>query len=310
MDTNLAIRPNFLDWAKFIGIFIVIFGHYVWYLNIPLADDLLWNNARNVTLFHMPLFFIISGMLHKRNESFRNALKRNIKQLLLPYLLINLICMSVLLLRNCVSGGSALELSKYVLKCLWGIFTGADFGKYSGILPSGPLWFLYSLFCIKSAFDIFCIIVLKHRYIVGLCMVLLVLLGVILIFIKGNILPFRIDSSIIGVIFFAIGFYLRVYFIKILNFNLLFVFLISFLITFFCGYMNISYTEFQTGHLSVNACIFGHYPYLFFVSGISGTIGIFAISKILEQFRLKIVSRISSGTIIALGFSSVDIFIP
>ena len=52
-------RFLFIDLAKTIGIYLVILGHYVWYMDIPFGNTAaVWNMAYFVTLFHMPLFFI------------------------------------------------------------------------------------------------------------------------------------------------------------------------------------------------------------------------------------------------------------
>ncbi len=73
-------RLEYFDLAKGIGILLVILGH-ITYISPPLR---IW-----IFSFHMPLFFIISGMLihYKREDSlnYRDIFKKKAKGLLIPY---------------------------------------------------------------------------------------------------------------------------------------------------------------------------------------------------------------------------------
>ena len=81
MTTKLNNRIYWLDYAKVIGVFLMIYGHG------NLCGDL-----RNyVYSFLMPMFFLISGMLYKP-LSFRDILRKNWMGLMVPYLLLNIIC--------------------------------------------------------------------------------------------------------------------------------------------------------------------------------------------------------------------------
>lgn len=65
-------RIDYLDIAKGIGIILVLVGH------ISKNDEI----NRFLYLFHMPLFFIISGMLYKEKNNF---CKKKIRNLIIPY---------------------------------------------------------------------------------------------------------------------------------------------------------------------------------------------------------------------------------
>ena len=90
---TFEIRPNYLDLAKVIGIYSVLVGHFVYFYDIPfVANSPLWSTAHFVTLYHMPLFFIISGMLHNyKSPNIKNYLIKLCKTLLVPYLLLSLL---------------------------------------------------------------------------------------------------------------------------------------------------------------------------------------------------------------------------
>ncbi len=81
MSSVTEVRLAWVDWAKFLGIALVVYAH------IPYAKL-----GGLVFLFHMPFFFLISGYLYKKRP-FKEELRRTIKCLYLPYL-----CYNVLLL--------------------------------------------------------------------------------------------------------------------------------------------------------------------------------------------------------------------
>lgn len=158
MDDIIKIRPNTLDWAKFIAMYCVILGHYVYYYNIPFSvNSFDWKIAYFVTLFHMPFFFIISGLLFKPQEDFKLGIKKNIKTLLLPYLLISVIVgLYYYLVVLDFDELNIKDLAKYVL----GIICGGDLYGKAHLFPVGPIWFIYSLFLVKIA-----VLLLHRKYI-------------------------------------------------------------------------------------------------------------------------------------------------
>ena len=71
-------RIVWIDYAKAIGITLVILGH------VPVPADIKWV----IYGFHMPLFFVISGYLMSRHYDTRvGQLKKIANSLLLPYLI-------------------------------------------------------------------------------------------------------------------------------------------------------------------------------------------------------------------------------
>ncbi len=79
-------RLDYFDIAKGIGIILVIIGH------IEYVDQA----VRNVIVsFHMPLFFILSGMLMRvsgeKDRSLKKSLEKKLKRIMLPYLAFSLL---------------------------------------------------------------------------------------------------------------------------------------------------------------------------------------------------------------------------
>lgn len=99
-------RIEWIDIAKGIAIFLMVCGH----TSIPhVVSKWIWS-------FHMPLFFIVSGMLFfpERNPSFTGFLKKRCRTLILPWVVFNIVVV-------CYSPQESLHLLSegYNLGALW-----------------------------------------------------------------------------------------------------------------------------------------------------------------------------------------------
>jgi len=79
VNDKMQNRIDWIDWAKVIGIWIVVYGHTPGHLF-----------GQVIFLFHMPLFFIISGMLYKQRPVV-HEIQRSLYSLILPYFIYNAI---------------------------------------------------------------------------------------------------------------------------------------------------------------------------------------------------------------------------
>lgn len=75
-------RVEWIDIAKGIGILLVLIGH------VCDKHTFLWNF---ITLFHMPLFFIISGYVLKLDKPIKLFLKSKLMTLWVPYVSLSLL---------------------------------------------------------------------------------------------------------------------------------------------------------------------------------------------------------------------------
>lgn len=132
-------RIIWIDWAKALGIMIVIYCH------TPQND-----NFVNTFLhaFQMPLFFMLAGYLHKNSQqTILERIKKYWKSLIIPYILLQFISYPYFLIQLYVQEGVALnDFTKYVAmpfaQCLW------------GIPIDGPTWFIFALLITKLIADI------------------------------------------------------------------------------------------------------------------------------------------------------------
>ena len=136
---------EYLDYAKGIGIFFVVLGH-----DLQLHSNMLRvgrMSARYIYAFHMPLFFIISGIglfykLHDLDSvDLRAETKRLTKRLLLPYLFWSAIYTFLSVGWHFIQG----EPNWFMSMMHHGYITATGFGV-------APLWFLAELFTIEVSF--------------------------------------------------------------------------------------------------------------------------------------------------------------
>ena len=125
-------RIGYLDAAKAVAITLVILGHCDCSC-VPYLSRFIWS-------FHMPLFFLISGMFI-RPRPVGEALKKYGRAYLVPYFLVSIIGVGIVILLR------AEMVKNYVVGMLWGSHTLPAW--YFGIERSihcGPQWFLFALF--------------------------------------------------------------------------------------------------------------------------------------------------------------------
>lgn len=126
----------------------------------------------------------------------------------------------------------------------------------------------------------------------------------------GNKLPFRIDSTLVGFIFFSFGYYCKKALMEIkemTKIKLLFIAILSLIVLVAVCHMTLDFGQRQG--LSINAVAFGRYPLLFLFSGVSGTLLVLSLSQLLKFVWCKPIKIISNGTIIILGFHHLVIMI-
>ncbi len=120
-------RMMWIDWMKAIGIYLIVYGHLFsvghWY----------------VYTFSVPLFFLISGFLCKREENLSLFWKKIWYNLVLPLLLISFINYAI---------GSIFAIIKgnYDVGGLWKFLIDLLLGFHSSV---GSLWFVYTLILLK-----------------------------------------------------------------------------------------------------------------------------------------------------------------
>lgn len=176
-------RVKIVDFAKGIGVVLMIIGH----MGAIIPDSLhSW-----IYLFHMPLFFFLSGIFAKTYNTKKNlvsGLKHKMKRLLLPYYFYVFLF--------------------YVVDLLIGyrVYSKGDYiNTFLGTDSFGFLWFIFALFFVEICFDLLYMLVenVTVQIIIIACLAIL-----------ANILCYVDKFERIGSIFFSIGFYYIGYCVK------------------------------------------------------------------------------------------------
>lgn len=292
------LRPNSIDYAKVLMIYLVVVGHYTYAVELDFKPSAVWSLMHMITLFHMPFFFFVSGILFKV-LSVKEAYKKGWGQIILPYIYMSIIgCVTLLIFQIIKQQFAISNIPRLAL----GVISGYDIPN-SMKSWSASLWFCYSLFTIKIIISYLLKIKSQFFRLVG-GTVLMAFMAVVLY--SGNIAWFRIDSSIIGCFFFSCGFFFKDAMIKIWELRLPYrvgIAIIAVVILCISAYYNLDLNIRQG--LSINALYFGPFPWLFLVSGICGTLVVLILSSLVSfnnSLVKKIILQLSNGTIVILGF--------
>lgn len=150
-------RISFIDMAKGIGILLVVIGHS----EFPSTGLITW-----ISSFHMPLFFILSGMLFSHTNAlkkdFRTFVKRKARSILLPYAVFSILS---------ILAQAILEFDSFPEYFYTALLQTVSFYGIS------VLWFLPVLFFAESIF----FLIGKHTSLKGTAITTLGILGITII---------------------------------------------------------------------------------------------------------------------------------
>lgn len=271
-------HKNWVDWMKALGMLFIIWGHAFPETFSPFIYS-----------FNVPLFFIVSGYLYKRSETFTIFLKKNYISLIIPYLLLCLIkdFSHIIKFYNDFP-----ELLKLPIGVLSGFHTFMD-------APAAKnLWFVYTLFIIKVLFQI-----TKSKKRLMLWMVLCVVVSLICGYYDYHPV-WGVTNVFLAFPYFFLGYVISTNFEEKLSIWVkrirqykfrAFLCIIALLVVQFV-LSNFS------GSVRMFKGMYGNSMLLFFVLGVAGTIICFLISVLLDNVKIKAIGVISIGTMIILQF--------
>ena len=189
-------RMTYLDMAKGIGILLMIVGHTI---SLGWQKDLIYS-------FHMPLFFVCSGMtmtLSNNGQEWRAAAKRSAKRLLLPALALFFI---MTVWTYLVGGQFGVAYTKdFVLGRLASLLmaSGSDVMVFGNeVAAIGLLWFLPALFFARLLLDAIHLLMPKKWE-------SLIILAWALVLTLRLSLPLALDLGLAGMGFVDMGIWLR-----------------------------------------------------------------------------------------------------
>ncbi len=282
MDSILVnnSRINWIDWAKFFAITMVVFCH------IPQPRDSFLKFY--IGIFHMPLFFFISGFLTKERKDTKEELSKWKRSLIIPYFIYNLIFYPYWLIRLYVDNGSNIGSFDYLIKPIIGLFF-LQIDTPVSCSVNGVTWFLVALMVMRTTVH-FCV---KSRHSM-LNMMLITLLFVIL-FIINSCYDLFDSLTVVGLLkcmpLYLLGFITHKY--DILNNNSTkhnLIYAIAFIcISVICGKIYHDTNSFVIEMLS------------FYIVLLTATYGFMFLCKLLDSQKSSIIVNLSLGTLMIMG---------
>lgn len=273
-------RLPYLDYARVFVAYLVIFGHLL------LSND---TTVRPyIYAFHMPFFFLVSGMLHKDMGCI--AWKKYLKTLIIPFLFFNFL---FFILWPALSSIGVWEgnqkLGNGIVGCYWNYFLGSVLNIFKGMaLPDGATWFLLALFWCKLITDF-----ISRRHWILLLSICMVFVLAIVVFHNRTLL--RIGNALMVMPFFYGGFYFKKTIQRWCEKRWF----------FFAGFilvlLNIPLTLLN-GRVSADAVWFGqlHEPinvFIFYINAFATSLGLLSIFM---QFKSRNVVTISAKALISI----------
>lgn len=289
-DSYIKNHIDWLDYAKVFGIFLVIYGH-----GGLCSGDLL----KYIFSFHMPMFFIVSGMLYKP-LTVRETICKNWKGLMVPYFLLNLICYVPIFLTSILKG----NISLYGIISNWGaVLLGLGYNT-NGLIPiSTPCWFIYALFIAKI---ILSFVKCSKVWLVCLSFFSILITIVLQYFNIDTLVP--IDSALLAIPFICFGYLLRDKIVGIIqteNFKSFILFILFIALWVYIVNLN--------GTIDMNNCITGNNIFLFYTEAIIASLAFFKLChKVCNRLCLcKIITGgvklISKSTLLFIAFNLLAI---
>lgn len=255
-------RDKSVDIAKGIGIILVVWGHT--FGCCPIFN---W-----IHLFHMPLFFLLSGCFINSNESYRVFFYKKWRTLLVPFISFYLMFLGVKL------------ILKVLLKGDYTSLTYSNFYMLANI--DYPLWFIVCLFFAVS----FYYLIKKNFKNPFLPIFLLTVIGLIFFYFQIE-LPLWLSQAFLVTSFLYLGdLYYHSNNRKRLDITILVLTLPVFI---YAGIMDFK--------VNIEDLSIIPNPFIFFASSIGGIALVVIISKLISRFRFSIVFE-------KLGIYSLFIF--
>lgn len=191
--TSRSHRDISIDIAKGIGILLMVIGH----LKIPIELH------QFIYMFHMPLFFVISGYLFQPDKwihTFSKFLSKRINRLIIPYFSMSVLILYPLWFFAGRHFGESAGLEKDPLNTFIDIFLGMNFDYYI------PIWFLPCLFVTEIIFQRIYMAAKSGLYLL-MCACTISIVGYILHICNIKLL-WCIDIAMVVQVFFIFGYLL------------------------------------------------------------------------------------------------------
>lgn len=282
-------RIAYVDIAKGLAIWLMVIGH------MDISEQI----RIYIYSFHMPLFFILSGLFFKRDRPFLINLKSSIKSILWPYFTFSVINLFVCWVSPYLHPELYYDMhgKEIFFAAIRGIFLGTDQITPTSFMPLGALWFLVSLFTIQVLTSALAALVRNNR----IFLLMATIIPIALFLVTRTNMPFSVRSSMMAMPFYCLGYALRDidfsgiphrgYFFMILA--LFFVFIIP-----------------LNGFCTIDECIYGKSILLFYVNAVIATIMVLVACSFIAGKRIsRYLELIGQQTLVILGMHAFPMIV-
>ena len=275
-----TVRKNWIDYMKVFGMILIIWGHFF----PPALSTFIYS-------FNVPLFFIISGYLTKREASFSIFWNKCLHNLIIPYLLLSTLKALGFIIKNTLNG-----------EFIWsivGILTG--FHSIGDAPGNKNLWFVFTLILIKIGFQL-------YQNAKKNSLILIAIISIIATFLY-NKYPLDISWSLINTLpaipFFVLGNMLSSYHKSFFD-NIHNKLKTTSKLTVLSLSIGLLICTYLLSTLNNTAWMYkaqyGNNIILFYILGIIGSFSIYLLSTIFDNRPSKICRIVAVGSIIILTF--------
>lgn len=187
-------RQAYIDIARGLGIIAVIMGHS----HAPNSEF-----PKLLYIWHLPLFFCLSGMLFVADRSFFDVARSKARTLLVPYLAVGMVIYGYwyFFYRFVAQDDHGPSGILHLLAIQWAYGTGVKVWQYPWLGGVGPLWFLPALFMSNTIF--FAVLRVREPALRWTLAGLLTIAGIKI----GRLvfLPWSLDLALVAQIFMLFG---------------------------------------------------------------------------------------------------------
>ena len=274
-------RDNVVDISKGIGIMFVILGHFVFFNSMPF---------KFIFAFHMPLFYVLMGMIFPYELSGRKYLHKS-KKILLSFLLF-------------LAVGAAITFAFPPFRALFSFDAKARHLLFYELQPEcfhvGSLWFLFNAFVVITLYFLLSRLVFlpkrippKTKQIVLSAVIFALGVAGVLLFnqtqnafripltAQAPDLPLKLDTAICVLPFFYLGILLNKSSFKNRLYDLKPVYQLGGAVLAGAVVLVVSRCN---QYVNVCNCFFGN-PALFYVGSLSGVLMVILVSSALSRIR-------------------------
>lgn len=281
-------RLDYIDVAKGIGIILVVLSHII-------NQDSIINAI--IYSFHVPLFFILSGLFINPKQSFTTYFIKNVKRLLFPFVLFFLVGFGITYL---VPRLAKTEITDVIRQLVYAKPTEINVG---------PIWFLACLFDVSLLFYFYYKFILTKNNTI-MTILSLGILGVVAYYLPlleekmGVLLPFKLDVAFMALFFYVLGWLLKDVLLRIESFkSIVFKVIICAILIAFVT----SSTYFVLGLTNLSGGMYGSNLYMYLFTAFCGSLLVIIVSTFLKN--IKVLTFLGKNSLVIFSLHTI-ILIP